>query len=102
MKRISYKLYRSERKTIAIYITSEATVEVRAPFEISESEIDKFVLKKHDWIEKKLSARNDINTQKRSFNLHYGDAVIYRGREYPIQKREGNIAGFDGSCFYIP
>ena len=47
-------IIRSNRKTLAIEITSLGEVRVRAPYRISESEILRFVEAKSSWIEKHL------------------------------------------------
>lgn len=49
------KLIRSKRKTIAIEVTSDCQVIVRAPLRISEKDINGFIGEKADWIEKSLS-----------------------------------------------
>ena len=47
-----YKLIRSKRKSISIKINEKASLEVRAPFHISQEEIDSFVNSKEEWIAK--------------------------------------------------
>lgn len=57
---LDYELIRSGRKTLALYVRRDGSVEVRAPLRISKAYIDDFVSKKQDWIEStrsKLSAR---------------------------------------------
>ena len=54
MEPISYRLIRSDRKSISIQITAEGVV-VRAPKGMSAAEIDKFVRSKRSWIESHLS-----------------------------------------------
>ncbi len=54
MARISYKLIRSDRRSIGIQITAEGVV-VRAPRRMSDAEIDRFVQSKRDWIETHLA-----------------------------------------------
>ena len=51
---ISYKLIRSDRRSIGIQITQEGVV-VRAPRRMSDAEIDRFVQSKRDWIETHLA-----------------------------------------------
>ena len=51
---ISYKLIRSDRRSIGIQITQEGVV-VRAPKRMSDAEIDRFVQSKRDWIETHLA-----------------------------------------------
>lgn len=54
MAPISYKLIRSDRRSIGIQITQEGVV-VRAPRRMSDAEIDRFVQSKRDWIETHLA-----------------------------------------------
>lgn len=97
-----YNLVRSQRKTLAIYITENATVEVRAPLKMPKSDIDRFVLTKQKWIAKHLSNREIQNKQKVDFVLNYGDMVAFRGERYPIKAKAGTRAGFDDVSFFMP
>ena len=54
MDPISYKLIRSDRRSIGIQITAEGVV-VRAPKGLATAEIDKFVQSKRSWIEAHLA-----------------------------------------------
>ena len=99
---IPYKLIRSRRKTVAIHITKEAAVEVRAPLKMANADIDKFVSSKEKWLETHLTQREQINKEKNSFVLNYGDMTLLRGKMYYICARHGTNAGFDGGCFYLP
>lgn len=57
---LEYELVRTGRKTLALYVRKDGTLEVRAPQRTSRAYIDSFVLKKQDWIEhtrSKLAAR---------------------------------------------
>lgn len=56
-KDIDIKLIRSNRKTIAIEITSIGQVIVRAPRHVPEAEIQQFVESKSDWLKKHLEKR---------------------------------------------
>jgi len=98
---LDYILKRSSRKTIAIYIRS-GQLEVRAPLKCPLSAIDDFVDSKQDWIAGRLATSQEQADAKRAFALSYGDKIIFRGRQYPIQARVGDKAGFDGECFYLP
>jgi len=99
---IPYKLVRSRRKTVAIYITKNAEVEVRAPLKMPKAEIEKFIAEKEKWIETHLTQRKQINNEKISFTLTYGDMILLRGKMYDIRAKDGINAGFDGECFYLP
>ena len=56
-KDVDMKLIRSNRKSIAIEITSIGKVLVRAPRYMSEAEIQQFVESKSGWLEKHLAKR---------------------------------------------
>lgn len=61
--KFDYQLIRSNRKTIAIQIGPDGLV-VRAPYRATQSEIDLFVQKHSDWIEKHLEKQRLIQEQK--------------------------------------
>lgn len=48
----NYTLIRSARKTIAVQITRDGQIIVRAPLRMAQRDIDRFVASKADWIEK--------------------------------------------------
>lgn len=57
-----YTLIRSRRRTIAIEITGEAKLLVRAPMRVPKYEIERFILEKEEWINKhieKVRQRNE-------------------------------------------
>lgn len=97
-----YTLIRSNRKSVALHIRPDATVEVRAPLKMAKTDIDKFVDSKESWINKKLPLMQELNDKKAAFSLDYGDMVLVRGKEYPITAKFGNRVGFDDKCFYMP
>ena len=58
---MEYTLIRSKRKTLAIEITREAKLVVRAPLRCSKDQIERFLNEKQGWIEShlaKMEARN--------------------------------------------
>jgi len=59
------KIIRSNRKTIAIEINRNCSIIVRAPFRISDYDINKFIDEKTKWIEKHL----EIAKQRQSDTL---------------------------------
>ena len=60
---MTYHLIRSDRKTLALQLTPQGELIVRAPRRMKKAEIDAFVLSKADWVEKhraKLSQRPEL------------------------------------------
>ncbi|EKE01255.1 MAG: hypothetical protein ACD_21C00184G0002 [uncultured bacterium] len=78
------KIIRSKRRTIALVITQDATLEVRAPFNASLDVINKFALKKKSWIEKKkalVTKRHACVVPKKFVD---GEEFIYEGNAYKL------------------
>ncbi len=97
---MEYKIVRSKRKTLAIYVTPQAEVEVRAPLRLAQSRIDAFVQQKQNWI---VSHQSRIREQleKRS-SFAFGDTLPLLGKEYPVTYAECKNAEFNGRSFLVP
>ena len=50
----SYELIRSNRRTLALEITADCRVLVRAPMRISQKRIDEFVSSHTGWLEEQI------------------------------------------------
>jgi len=97
----NYILYRSKRKTLALYVR-DGGIEVRAPLKMPKAEIDQFVASKEKWITDKLKESNERRERRENFSLDYGSLVTYRNKQYPIIARDGDRIGFDDEHFYMP
>jgi hypothetical protein len=78
------KVIRTKRKTIALQITDDATLVVRAPFGVSDEIIKKVVEKHKSWIEKKIRevrARDPKVAKKEFVN---GEGFLYLGKYYKL------------------
>lgn len=74
MRESDYQLIRSSRKTVAIQITRQGEVIVRAPRSCPQSFIDAFVEEKQAWIErKKWEIQQREEERNRETNGSYGD-----------------------------
>ncbi len=100
---VDYKLVRTNRKTLAIHISSDAQVVVRAPLRLSIKVINNFVVEKQGWILKKLDMVTKTIQHKQNLNqIKQGDSLLYLGKEYPVVYGIGKNASFDGNQFVIP
>ena len=99
-----YKLTRSKRKTLAIKINKDTSLEVKAPFHLSKEEIDSFVNSKEKWIAKHTEEISEKYALKKEFTLNFDDYVIVSGEKAYIRSIEGNIASYDKEkrIFFIP
>lgn len=78
------KIIRSNRKTVALQITDDATLIIRAPYNISDETIMHVISKHKNWIIKKkmeVEARNPKFTPKEFVN---GEGFLYLGRSYKL------------------
>ncbi len=88
-----YNIIKSKRKTLAIHIKKDGAVEIRAPLSMPVSEIEKFVSKKQEWINKtreRMLAKNPVTKEHEA-------ALSQRAAEY-IPERTIFFAGIMGVC----
>ena len=79
------RIIRSKRRTIALHISDDASLIVRAPLKASNEVINKVVLKHRNWIEKKkreIQIRNNSFTKKEYVD---GEGFLYLGKHYRLR-----------------
>ena len=60
-----YKVIRSNRKTLAIQVTVDGAIIVRAPLKMNDNDIERIINEKKSWLEKAIvSQRNKAKTKK--------------------------------------
>ncbi|MFA4824860.1 MAG: SprT family zinc-dependent metalloprotease [Methanoregula sp.] len=94
------KIVRSRRRTIALVITPEAQLIVRAPLRASAAMIDDLVREKRSWIQKKIG---EIRQRPAATAHAYteGETFLYLGRAYPlhiVESKNGAIERTDRLC----
>jgi len=82
------KVIRSKRKTISLQVSDDATLIVRAPFEVSEKIVNRVILKHSNWIKKKKKEMQlrDIKFSKKEFVN--GEGFLYLGNYYRLRLTE--------------
>ena len=120
---IEYELRRSRRKTLAIEITQEGRVLVRAPAKLPKPAIDRFVAEKRGWIEEKLTRQQlrrlrhpeptpaEVEALRQDAGRILPDRVLYYSHQmklYPTsikitaaRKRFGSCSAKNGLCFSL-
>lgn len=96
MTDIPYRLVRSRRRTLALVITRQGILEVRAPLRLSPQAIEEFVDQKRDWIAARMAERERVVLPP----FRWGDTVPFWGREVPVLP--GEEACFDSGRFFLP
>lgn len=97
---IVYQIIRCKRKTTALYVKEGGKVLVRAPFFISNEQIDLFVQSHYHWILQKQSEQQNMQLKKEHFSVTNRDTLTVLGKEYPVTY--GSRVYFDGTVFEIP
>jgi predicted metal-dependent hydrolase len=84
-KDIKYKLKRSNRKTLSIYIERDGRVSVISPWQLSSKDIEQVIDKKKSWIYKNLAEWKVLNANKFEKEYVSGESFLYLGRPYQLK-----------------
>lgn len=85
---LEYTLKRSRRKTLAAYVLDDATIEVRAPLNVSKTEIDKFIEERETTLRKYIEKVREKNEKKSEFELEIGLEILFLGEKCMIKSGE--------------
>lgn len=102
MNVIPYNLVRTSRKTIALVITPNAELLVRAPEKASVEDIEKCIVKKSNWIKEKQASVATFDEKHAIVDMKQGDVVIYLGEDYIIDYKSAGDIEIDGRIIWIP
>lgn len=96
------KIIRTKRRTLALQVTREGQVIVRAPRTVSQKVISDFVLKHSDWIIKKRDGALLLLKSNLSRRFADGETFYFLGKAYGLTLIEGKSTEihFDGG-FYL-
>ena len=97
-----YKIIRSERKSIALVIDSEANLVVRAPHRVKDSDIENFVDKKKRWITDKQHQISTFNEKHSPVLIESGESLLYLGNTYTILRDNITDIQFSSTNILIP
>ena len=97
-----YKLIRSRRRTIALMISADATLVVRAPAHTPLDAIERVIGKNTEWIQRAI-ARSQKRPQARKKEFVSGEEFLFLGKPYllevqsdtsqPLHLRDGFVLG---------
>jgi hypothetical protein len=86
------KIVRSRRRTIALEVTPQATLVVRAPYRVSQGYIEQMIREKGAWIQKKMA---EMKRRPQAAAHAYGEGEVFwfLGRAYPLHiVDDGSVA----------
>lgn len=79
------QLHFSRRKSIALQITRDGKLVVRAPNRISQKIIHQFIISKQHWITKKIQQALERQSKVVPKNYLPGEKFLYLGESYPLE-----------------
>lgn len=87
-----YKLIRSARRTLAVQVTNDGKIIVRAPLRLSIDKIEEFISRKHDWIASQVQSASEkcLLLPK----LADGEQITILSESYVIRLCEGRKNAF--------
>lgn len=84
-KEIAYKVIYKKRKTYGIYIDMYGNIELRVPKDAKNTQIQKMLDQKYDWMVKKSNEMKERTKGFKKKTYNQGETFMYLGQEYPIQ-----------------
>lgn len=94
------KIERTKRKTIALLVNADASLTVRAPFFVTNSQIDTLINKKLSWVKRKIG---EVNKRPKVTTKEYvnGEGFLLLGKSYRL--KIGNYQSIElGDFLYFP
>jgi predicted metal-dependent hydrolase len=79
-----YRLVRSKRKSVALVVTTDATLVVRAPLRTSLSYIERLLEERAEWIHRAMR-RMQSRPQPIAHRYVEGEVFLYLGEAYPLR-----------------
>lgn len=96
---IDFQLTRSKRKTLAIYVKPDGSVEVKAPLKMAEKTIENFVEEKADWIDHVKKRFADMRQNRKTIIISSDDmrrlkeeAGAYIGSRCPFFAKQMGVS----------
>ncbi|PIW37111.1 MAG: hypothetical protein COW24_01810, partial [Candidatus Kerfeldbacteria bacterium CG15_BIG_FIL_POST_REV_8_21_14_020_45_12] len=96
------RIVRSKRRTMALYVRDDATVELRVPLRASEQLMKKFIAQNSGWITRHRQAalRKLRESPPKLFKV--GEKFLYLGKLYPLAEAQQKEAlRWDGKQFIL-
>ena len=94
---MTYEIVRSRRRTVALEVTREGRVLVRAPLRMTQGEIDRFVAAHADWLEK----AKEVLPGKVTHYAAIMGVVPTSVKITAAKSRFGSCSGKNGICFSL-
>ncbi len=77
---LEYRLKRSDRKSMGIFIERDGAVIVKVPHQAELNNIKKFISEKKIWIHQKLAKKKVLNRERPKREFVNGQGFLYLGK----------------------
>lgn len=95
------RIVRSRRKTVALLVTPDGLLEIRAPQRLPREQIDAIVAEKSAWIRKNMERARRATEASPAREIMAGSRFWYLGQIYPLHLVEKAAARFHFSSEFI-
>lgn len=101
---IPVTVYRRKRKTFALMVQHDLTVNAYVPLRLSSAEIERFLNKKAPWIVRKLDKQEQYHPLPQPKQYISGETFVYLGRQYRLKVLPGEKGQTKlvGRYLYVP
>src|SRR6056297_3926271 len=84
-QRYDYSLMRRDRKTLSISVLPDMTIEVAAPLNACDDDIDKRLRKRAGWIKRQMQFFGQFHPRTPTRKYVAGETHLYLGRRYRLK-----------------
>jgi len=88
-KNMNFRLAKSERKTLSIYVERDGSLTVRAPKDITDDKLGEILDRKRHWIHKSIAELEELNKTKVLRQFVNGEGFLYLGKSYRLRIEKG-------------
>jgi len=98
----SYRLVRTNRRTLSISLDRDGVVTAHAPLKMPQWQIERFLAEKSGWIQQKRKVAQSRQNQALRYQVRQGGRLPYLGGEILIEFYGGKKPELSGQTLYLP
>ena len=84
--KFTYEIIRSSRKTLAVQVDSKCNITVRAPYNVTQKEIDFFLNDKKNWLEKTIIKQREKQSSRKEYSNEEIEALRKKAKSVLPEK----------------
>ncbi len=99
---VTYRIRRSDRRSICIRVNKDGEAEILAPRRITLAELKLFGERYADKIAELCAKRADELLQRQAFRIRYGDTLRCLGGARRLTSHDHDTIAYDDTAYYVP